>query len=216
MDHIYPGPFQCYYDRHETGGIRSALATLKEIIKEDGPFDGVIGFSQGAALAASLLLCHQSDTPQKSPPFKVAVFIAGGLPLSPSSDFGKDVTEEAQSAERSGGLQLERKLGPGKGNAQVTIDGPQSDEKKDPESRVFSFDPDVFSRERIGIPTVHIIGSKDPWLGYSKSLIKLCRTDLAKVRFHNGVHEVPRTPASLRQCAEQIESAIGMTQLLRW
>jgi len=64
----------------------------------------------------------------------------------------------------------------------------------------------------IGIPTVHIMGTNDPWIGYSKALVRLCRKELARVAFHAGAHEVPRDRASLRVCKGLVEGAIGMVE----
>jgi hypothetical protein len=38
IDLLYSGPYLCYYDRHNTSSIRSALDVLQNIIEEDGPF----------------------------------------------------------------------------------------------------------------------------------------------------------------------------------
>lgn len=42
---------------------KQALDFVQDIIVEDGPFDGIMGFSQGAALALALLLRHATDHP---------------------------------------------------------------------------------------------------------------------------------------------------------
>lgn len=38
------------------GGVDAALNKLDRFIAENGPFDGVLGFSDGAGMAATLLL----------------------------------------------------------------------------------------------------------------------------------------------------------------
>ncbi|KAI1094618.1 serine hydrolase FSH [Rostrohypoxylon terebratum] len=63
---------------------RKAIELLSEIVDEDGPFDGCIGFSQGAALLASYLLAHQALNPFSPPPFRLAIFICGSSALSVS------------------------------------------------------------------------------------------------------------------------------------
>ncbi|KAI1204354.1 serine hydrolase FSH [Annulohypoxylon truncatum] len=65
---------------------RKALELLSDIVEEDGPFDGCIGFSQGAALLASFLLAHQALDPFSPPPFRLAIFICGSSALSVSED----------------------------------------------------------------------------------------------------------------------------------
>jgi len=42
---------------------KQAMEFVQDIIVEDGPFDGIMGFSQGAALALALLLQHSTDHP---------------------------------------------------------------------------------------------------------------------------------------------------------
>ena len=61
-----------------------ALADLDKYIAEDGPFDAVMAFSSGAALAASLLIYKLQQNPEKArlnPIFKCAVFFSGGVPI---------------------------------------------------------------------------------------------------------------------------------------
>jgi len=43
--------------------VKQALDFVQDIIEEDGPFDGIMGFSQGAALALALLLLYAAEHP---------------------------------------------------------------------------------------------------------------------------------------------------------
>lgn len=56
-----------------------ALAAVRASIAADGPFAGVIGFSQGAGLAGILCTCITDIAPPESgqEPFKFAVFYSG-------------------------------------------------------------------------------------------------------------------------------------------
>jgi Serine hydrolase (FSH1) len=46
---IYPGPYLCWYPFPPTlENVSEAHELIWNIIEEDGPFDGVMGFSQGA------------------------------------------------------------------------------------------------------------------------------------------------------------------------
>lgn len=58
-------------------GVEQALDRVRDAVAAEGPFDGVLGFSQGATLAA--LLCLEPS----APPFRFAVLIAGFLPHDP-------------------------------------------------------------------------------------------------------------------------------------
>ncbi|XP_071698353.1 rhodanese-like domain-containing protein 6 [Rutidosis leptorrhynchoides] len=45
-------PFDSLQYQKQTAGFDESLAYLKKIVSENGPFDGILGFSQGAAMAA--------------------------------------------------------------------------------------------------------------------------------------------------------------------
>ena len=55
---------------HECAGVERSLELLDATCEREGPFDGVLGFSQGAALAA--LLCMRRRTL-----FRFAILVAG-------------------------------------------------------------------------------------------------------------------------------------------
>ncbi|KAE8554438.1 hypothetical protein EYB25_002977 [Talaromyces marneffei] len=79
-----------YYKPNDCNSFHKALDDLELFIQKEGPFDGVIGFSQGASLASALLLRNWSSgsgesdahgTPTANePPFKCAVFLSGYSP----------------------------------------------------------------------------------------------------------------------------------------
>ena len=53
-------------------------------LASEGPYQGVIGFSQGAALAATLMI-KQSQSSAVHPPFQCAIFLCGGTPYDPAA-----------------------------------------------------------------------------------------------------------------------------------
>jgi predicted esterase len=60
-----------------------ALQDLESLVDEEGPFDGVMAFSQGAALAASLIVHKLRKDPtgqRRRPVFRCAIFFSGGVP----------------------------------------------------------------------------------------------------------------------------------------
>ncbi|KAL2265958.1 hypothetical protein VTJ83DRAFT_5310 [Remersonia thermophila] len=63
----------------------NALKYLLKIMQEQGPFDGIIGYSEGATVAATLLLHEQRRFKRKGikPMFKYAIFFAGWPPVDP-------------------------------------------------------------------------------------------------------------------------------------
>ena len=65
----------------------NALKYLVKIMEERGPFEGIIGYSEGATVAATLLLHEQRRLKKKGiePMFKYAIFFAGWPPVDPDS-----------------------------------------------------------------------------------------------------------------------------------
>ena len=55
------------------------MEELAQYVMEDGPFDGVMGFSMGAALAVTLLLNYR-QLGFVEPPFKFAILLCSVLP----------------------------------------------------------------------------------------------------------------------------------------
>ncbi|KAF2706213.1 hypothetical protein K504DRAFT_483944 [Pleomassaria siparia CBS 279.74] len=78
---------------------RSALADLEALIHDAGPFDGILAFSEGAGLAASLLI-HRARLDAASgasqPLIKCAVFFSGGVPKDPETGRLMSFDEDGQ------------------------------------------------------------------------------------------------------------------------
>lgn len=56
--------------------VIAALDDLDAYIREEGPFDGVLGFSQGASLAAMYLVRWAHQHPASVPPFTCAIMFS--------------------------------------------------------------------------------------------------------------------------------------------
>lgn len=60
--------------------VKNAFENVYRVIKEEGPFDGVLGFSQGASCLTGFLIHHQAPPPQ-SELFRFAIlFSTSGIP----------------------------------------------------------------------------------------------------------------------------------------
>ena len=173
------------------------------MIEEDGPYDGIIGFSEGAALAASLLLCEEHTRfggPAAS--IKVAMFFNSLVALSPSEEIGHNIGDSIMADQEKyiGLLRF----------PDGDIKGETKEEK--PFSHVYGFSPDDFPC-RISIPTLHVIGEEDPFANYAHEIANLCRQEKAEVFLHNGGHELPRDEATLGRCAEAFGRIVTMVSL---
>lgn len=57
-----------------------------EVVEEEGPFKAVLGFSQGSAMAATIML-HEANKKSLPQPFKMGVFLSTTMPF----DFGSGI-----------------------------------------------------------------------------------------------------------------------------
>lgn len=76
----YDGPYYSYYKfprsfSDDDSSLQEAYDLLYDIIDEEGPFDGVLGFSHGGTLASGLLIHHAKMYPQEPPLFRCAIFV---------------------------------------------------------------------------------------------------------------------------------------------
>ncbi|KAG2413048.1 hypothetical protein HFD88_010607 [Aspergillus terreus] len=79
---FYDGPYYSYYHFPRSfsvpdldDSLSDAYDRLYDTIDEEGPFDGVLGFSHGGTLAAGFLIHHAKLYPQGPPLFRCAIFI---------------------------------------------------------------------------------------------------------------------------------------------
>ncbi|KAH8652665.1 serine hydrolase FSH [Tricladium varicosporioides] len=75
---------QCFaYFEHSLPSVRAALQDLDDYISNNGPFHALLGFSEGAILAASFLANQKKEAPARFD-IRCAIFICG----SPGIDCG--------------------------------------------------------------------------------------------------------------------------------
>lgn len=85
VEDVYEGPYFCFYpwphdlkslDTNNIEAVEEAYELIYEAIETDGPFDGILGFSQGATLAY-----HAKAHPFDLPLFRCGVFICAIPPF---------------------------------------------------------------------------------------------------------------------------------------
>ena len=64
------------------------LNYLYDIMEKEGPFDGIMGYSEGATIAGTLILHEQmrKELEGREPMFKCALFFGGWPPMTPTLD----------------------------------------------------------------------------------------------------------------------------------
>lgn len=194
--------------------MRQALSHLDNFIKEHGPFDGVFGFSLGAALAITYMLDQQKK--QASSPFCFAVMFSPIFVVSPDDSFCEQLLRRWLADDHAvfrskfpdGGFMAEledpseqklaqylqqilsmQSMGVGLilPNTNVDFLGTKKTEEV---PRLIH--PDLFNA-RIKIPTVHVSGQNDsPYIRKQSAVARdLCTASIRRVHSHDGGHDVP-------------------------
>ncbi|KAA8647769.1 putative EF-hand calcium-binding domain protein [Aspergillus tanneri] len=159
IDLFYPPPYYSYLESNTPVGIRNSVSWLKEYIAQHGPYDAVMMFSQGCTIGASLLLLHQLETPDRPAPFKAAIFICGGPPLKLLEEVGYRISERVwerdatSRAELAAAAHSESILAKGSGRWNADAMKGETEE---------GIRGEISGGVKIGIPTVHVYGEKDP------------------------------------------------------
>ncbi|KAF1912821.1 serine hydrolase FSH [Ampelomyces quisqualis] len=67
---------------------RETLNYLYQLLETEGPFDGIVGYSEGATIAGTLLLHEQMREKEegRTPMLKCALFFGGWPPMTPTLD----------------------------------------------------------------------------------------------------------------------------------
>jgi pimeloyl-ACP methyl ester carboxylesterase len=89
VPHWASGPFYSYTTGFSPSEVQDALSWLDQFVEENGPFDGVFGFSLGSALAIAYILDRQQR--HASPPFSFAVFFSPIFVASPDAGYCTDL-----------------------------------------------------------------------------------------------------------------------------
>ena len=190
---FYPGAYFCYYDLPTPNLVRQAHEFVREVMEEDGPFDGVIGFSQGAALASSMMLQHAKSNPLDDL-FKLAIFAGASLPYN-LDDATRLSEYEAQISET-----------PGKAQSADEPRGFPTKPGANLEPFLGRYHP-TKEETRIMVPTLHIVGDLDPFAPQSRLLAKLCGGD-AKTVNHNSGHRIPRDRAFQHKAVTALDGIV--------
>ena len=170
--------------------MASALERLERIIEQDGPFDGLMGHSEGSCVAATLLSRHMERSHRSGAdgssdgcptPFRwrCAIFFNGGPPY----------TEEEAEA---GGVDDEKN--------RHCVD----------EKVLLPADPDC-PRDQvlIPIPSCHVMSVRDPANDRAVALYKLCATGNANIVEHGKGHMIPNAPKVLERVAKFVRMVIS-------
>jgi pimeloyl-ACP methyl ester carboxylesterase len=234
---FYAGPYRSWFNTPSREKVQKAHNYVLKVVREAKGFDMVMGFSQGAALAASLILHHQMEHPDSPSLFKAAIFICSPLPFSRSLEHGIDVrsyfgispapplstrrprTVPDYLVAEAYFLRNDKDLGEAPThNAAILTSGFEAADGKAGSSDIGGpfyniFHPNVDSA-RIKIPTGHIYGNLDSWRRHSMDLVELCETDKSVTFKHDGGHEIPRGVSE--ELCDLFEEVVAKAGLWSW
>lgn len=201
---FFSGPFYCYYAKPTAEHLAAAYDLVREVIEEEGPFHGVFGFSQGGALAASLLLHHQKVASHEPDLFNFAVFTCASLPFDPDTErqqpkYNTIISQETGEVSVQDWIQGESEVEPIEINGFITPLEPG-------DITLRRYHPER-EKTRIHIPTVHIRGLADPFFSQQRVLTDLCAD--AFVLDHDQGHQLPRDSVFAKKAASLIQGAIA-------
>ncbi|KAK1566008.1 serine hydrolase FSH [Colletotrichum navitas] len=215
----FDGPFYSHTTGYSPAEIQAAHKEIATTVAELGPFDGILGFSQGASVALSYIWCQQANG--EEPDFKFAVLFSSVVPFSPDWTYCKSEVDELCSR-RCTGMDA-KDLTPRTRifndcvvrtfQSAVKIGAVLPDLNQD-----FFLDgvtevprvlhPHLLS-ERIHIPTVHVSGKRDfPFMQDMHEIgYQICDQRLSKKLFHSGGHHPPMDSGT-QQVVRAIEWAV--------
>lgn len=191
---IYPPPYLAYYPIAYPHLIESAQSYIHEVIEDEGPFDGVMGFSQGGALAASLILEHNKTDPSHAL-FKFAIFVCATLPFNADDCKGLESWKFA----KSGKAKLQHEFA-----GEVEVQEPLGFPDDLSEPILGRYHPDKTPMDTIKIPTFHLVGKIDPYGPQSETLAAMCEPAQRSVMEHSGGHRVPKDAKTSSIAAKSI------------
>lgn len=147
---------EVFYDgEYRLDYMPQCLKDLHDDIEKVGGVDGIIGYSEGAMVAATMLVDQERRFRQHGQPrrLKMGIFFTGWPPMEPS------------------------------GNRVLFADEVE---------------------ERIVVPSVHVIGSSDPFLPGALGLCAVCDEDKALIFDHGKGHTIPRDTQTVKELADAI------------
>ncbi|OJD32082.1 uncharacterized protein BKCO1_4100019 [Diplodia corticola] len=233
MGAFHDGLFFSHTSSYSPTGMSDALSHLSDVISDLGPFDGVLGFSQGAALALSYL--HQQQSRREPAPFRFALCFSSVIPCSAESEHchgivqrlcalpeGSRITSaypdaaaEGLDADEALFVELLRRtiLPAKKHNAMlpdydigVYTDGDGFDAPRLMAGGLLA--------EKVAIPTVHVTGKRDHdfMRNMAEVAYGICDARLSRRLEHAGGHQPPQKDSEVKAAVRAMDWAIRLSE----
>ncbi|RDW59255.1 hypothetical protein BP5796_12179 [Coleophoma crateriformis] len=208
-----------WFKSPDANSIRNAVAWLTQYIEKNGPYDSICCFSKASVVVVAMMMYaarEGTDESRKRIMPKSLVIMNGGIEYSFLEDLGLPITEEARRIKFKTEEQVRSKADALSKLSRATVrpgatNGLWDDTsrlmhdptKLSPLSNCFGLDFTSLPEDLlIHLPTVHILGGKDPIWPSSVQLANLCHPDKRSFYDHRGGHDLPRTPKVSSDIAE--------------
>lgn len=230
IEAAFSGPFYCFTRDFGPEGISASYALLKKTIEESGPFDGVLGFSQGAATIVGYLLEQKTAYPDEPLPIQFMILCSPTTPLSGDLDYSQQIfgsigPEDEARIRSSNDAQISQLPEPAR-TALTAFNGVidvASEVTREPRSfyldHPLSEIPCVLHPSllltRLPIPTLHVRGKNEPpaMRDCSMMIESFCNTSKQRVFEHTAGHDIPRTRPEIGQMVSAMEWVVAQSQL---
>ncbi|KAH7131816.1 DUF341 domain protein [Dendryphion nanum] len=224
------GPFFSHTAGYSIDDMVEALEHFENTIDELGPINGVLGFSQGAALAVSYM--HRQQQRHAMIPFQFALLFSSVMPCSATPECSEDVIQRlitrgqdvtSPELEKNASLTREERLFVQLLHRTIIPAKKQRQMLPDYDMAVYTDGDGVEAprimhplllKERIPIPTVHVTGKRDFHFmrAMSETAFGLCEQRMAKKLEHSGGHEPPQKAADVKAVTRALEWAVQQAQ----
>ncbi|RYP02283.1 hypothetical protein DL764_005849 [Monosporascus ibericus] len=222
---LYPGPYYSYYDWDPyVAPMRPPLESLADSLADShdhldslllpaeeggmGPFDGLLGFSQGAALVMSYLVWRECQNAacgsnanhdsgaDAGTSVRFAAFFCGSRPWDRKGMMRLGAREFGASPALGLGL-------PDSGTCSTDgSDGGETERAVVPSVKL----PQIL--RKLSIPTTHVLGAQDIWLEESRQLLGMCDSKEVVAWEHNLGHVIPMDKKSSQHMCDMFRKVV--------
>ncbi|KAE8376661.1 DUF341 domain-containing protein [Aspergillus bertholletiae] len=224
-----PGPYFSHTRGYSPADIAQAVGYLEEILEAEGPFDGIFGFSQGAALTLSYF--YQQQAAGNPVAVKFACIFSAAMPCSPDASLGRGVISKLRARE----YDITDRAGTNVGDlTSEELELVEILQRTIVEATIHDplvpwIDMDVYRRgeldaiprvmytpalsQKIQIPTVHVWGQNDfdYMIQMAKLSCSICDQSMSKTVLHSGLHDMPKKHTEIQAVLRKIDWAIAQT-----
>lgn len=223
------GPFLCYSTDFDPVSMRAAHALVEETFQNQGPFDGVFGFSQGASVLLAYLLDQMVTYPERPLPVRFGIFCSAVPIVATDPDYYRSVfgslSPEDEQRLRSGQYdQLSQLPEPAQASAKTVAEVIDVLEPVLRKSRMSFLDrqplevpcvlhPDLY-KPRLPFPTLHVRAKNDPPALRQSSLVteSFCLPKWRRSFEHSAVHGLPRSVVDVQDMAAAMRWVIEQSE----